>query len=528
VLLARDDVPQEWLQWDITAPGGGSVEILQAAMFDSTGQRELDSPEIRPVISPLGEEAEFSFSPVPGTFILVVVVRETFPNMLIPYDTLRLGETLPIWEETVSVKVPGNSDFTWTSNAEVEPDQRIDGLNAVYEWQFINQLPEFRRSLRKDRTRWLSFGPRGALPVFLKTLNDYASVPAPEPPSEVRRWIGQGARGVGPILTWLGEQPEPFGTPRSTLRSSIPEQAPWSHWEKTVLALHWIGGGGMDTRMFWRLFFDPESEGMMNDSIILTPVVRVANPSSSKDVRYYEIGQDYHAGESSFSLSGLTLYSPQATASLTRENVPQPSTQDNRLSIQWNLDLTADGETKGTVKAILRGQWLDFLLSQSSPQSILEEILGRSSLEGNISTRRAGNEFEIEGTLTPTRFLRSTLGSSALAPIPPVLPSWVTDLDRADFPLALQFPFILESLVSMKLASNVQELIVPPSSELGMGRVRYSERHQYNRRQRVFEASARIVVSTASVGESLVDDFRQAISRWYAFCRRSVPIKIRV
>ncbi len=121
VVLARRGIDDRWTRWSIPVPEGGAAEVLSASLYDPGSGRILS-----PVLPEEGEVngiafTEVLFPDIRDEFIIVLSMREVFPKRFAVEDLLWVNETLPLWEQKVTVNVPAGMELYVASEGAGEP-----------------------------------------------------------------------------------------------------------------------------------------------------------------------------------------------------------------------------------------------------------------------------------------------------------------------------------------------------------------------------------------------------------------------
>jgi hypothetical protein len=432
---------------------------------------------------------------------------------------LWLNESLPIWEQTIIVNVDTGRDFEYVTNANEEPLITRNVNHDVYRWMLVNQTPTLSRSLRTDSRLWLAFGNRQPLSNLIKQLDNYAKMPVPTYPSNVQAWLKKG--DFAALFNWLNEQEINNSTER--IRDKIPEKAPWSKWEKAIIASSWINHFNNDScRLFWRLAVDPSQNSFANESIILGPAIELKRRN---ETFFYEIGQSYDPGITSLSLIGETLYSPSEGSRLEKRIIPPRKASDNRLSIIWNLDIAEDNTITGSISLVIRNSWKDFLLSDTKISDIMRDIMGRATFGGNIETKNVRGGIEINAPLRPGKIILGTSGANAIIPLNPLQPNWLRDLGMAMTPYSIKFPLSIEANYRISLPANVRDVLPPQQIDRDGGNIKFFEKYEYFTRRKRLDVTVRLTLSNPRIDQSMEQDLAFALGRFGS--QRSIPLRMK-
>jgi len=514
VILGKSGIEKEWLEWNIPIPKDGDAQIFEASLYDPGSLMQIEK------ITPQRKDNEWNvnFSFTPDEFIMVLSYRQTYVNSIVIQDMLWLNESLPVWEHSIIAKVETGRGFEYVTNAELEPRITSEGDFDIYEWMLVNQMPSPPRSLRTDSQLWLAFGNKQPLSRFTRLLVSYENMLPPAPPSNVVTWLKKG--DLASFFNWMQTQET---DDLVNTRDDIPEKAPWSKLEKSIIASSWINRfSSSPCRLFWRLAVDPSQSGFANETIILGPVIEM---KMKNEVFFYEIGQPYEPGITSLSLIGEALYAPVEGGKLEKRVISPRGASDNRLSVVWNLDIAEDNTITGSVNLIIRNSWKDFLLSDADINDILPEIVGRAATGKDIKTSSEKGRIEISAPLRPGRAILDTSGTSAIIPLYPPQPAWFRDLAGTMVPYSIKFPFSIEANYIINFPANVKDVLSPPQLDRDMGKIKYSEKYEYSKRRKRMEATFRLTFSNTKMDQDMEQDIAFALGRFGM--QRSIPVRMK-
>jgi hypothetical protein len=348
-------------------------------------------------------------------------------------------------------------------------------------------------------------------------LESYEKMPVAAPPSNVEAWLKNG--NLQAFFSWLNEQ-EIDDSIR--IRDEIPEKAPWSKWEKSIIAFSWINRFISDScRLFWKLVINPLQYNFANELIILSPVIEIKRKN---DLFFYEIAQTYEPNLTSLSLIGETLYSP-LEGRLDKRVIPPRGATSNRLSVIWNINMAEDNTITGSVNIIIRNSWKDFLLSEKNEIDVLREIAGKAAMENDIKTKKVKDGIEISAQLRPSKTILGTKGTNAIIPLNPPKPDWLRDIAMGITPYSIKFPLVIEMNYKINLPSKVVDILPPTPIDRDGGKIKYMEKYEYFRRSKRLEATFRITISNVRIEENMEQDIAFAIGRFGS--QRTIPLRMK-
>jgi hypothetical protein len=333
------------------------------------------------------------------------------------------------------------------------------------------------------------------------------------------------SKGIENVLKWLRDQPTlilPAGIPRK-----IPVEGLWTKSEKILLAYRWLKESGVDVRLFWSLPYPPAAGKPACESMAVEPVLAIETPDK-KDVFYYDMEYAPRVGEDSASLWGRTIYGVTSKGGLEERKIPGTSASENRLNLNFNLQLTDDGILTGTVKVTARGGWRHFFFPASPAGAdldfVLRTLLPRGPRCGDVTFKESGRESEISATLMATQAIKGTDGRNILVSVPSLIPDWFENLTSGPFPYTLNFPFLLDSRFSLTLPGSTLNVIFPDPVERNMGKIKYSE--SYRLKKKTLTAETHVTVGTTEVMGDSAANLSAAIQNWRTFMTRYLPVQL--
>lgn len=531
VILGRKGLSSRWLTWNIPAPQGGNVNILQASVYSPFSSQKLKDVTPVPFSQGGSDGQSVSFTDLPDEFILVLSYKELFPKKLSIDDVVWVSESLPVWEEHVGVTVPTGYPFYYDSNPQTDPKIHKTADRTVYEWRIINTAANTGLSLRTDDRSYIAFGMREGRDTathFLKNLES-TTVPA-APPAVGRMLSGQAdSKSIGELLNWLYKQPT-FTLPDCTLRD-IPTEAPWTTREKLMLAYGWMKNTGVDVHLFWRLAYPPASGKPVCESLAMNPVLEISAPGSRKESFYYDMDSAPRFGENSPSLRGQTIYGVNTAGRIEERKIPETTAAENRLSATFDLKMDGDGVMGGTIRVQLRNAWLHFLLpSNPSAEDLaaLVKTLFPTLLRYNdIKLKAVGDSSEIVMTLADIQAIKGTGGRNILVVLPALIPSWFEDLSKGPYPYTLDFPFTMDAKVTLTLPESVANVMLPTTTDRNMGKIKYTDSWKWNKK-RLLSGEAHMTVATTSIADDTSSALNSSLQGWHMFMAKNLPIQLKV
>ncbi|MDR2180967.1 MAG: hypothetical protein LBP21_11735 [Synergistaceae bacterium] len=526
ILLGRKGVDSRWLLWNVPVPQGGEAEILEASVYSPrSGEKIMSAEETQK-----GDMWSAAFTHLPEEFILVVSYRELFPERLSVEDLVWLSETLPVWESAVQVTVPAGHSFYYSSNTDAAPKASNVDSRMIYEWTVINTTADLPFPLRDEPRRYVAFSSREGREAAARSIKTLETASIPKPPSEAEKLMGKQhpieGKALENFLKWLYEQPElilPDGASRK-----IPEQAPWTRWEKLLLAHDWLKNRGV--RLFWRLAYPPAADKPACSAMAVAPVLEISGTDPKKGAFYYTLEQAPRMRENSVSLWGRKIYGITPDGGLEERKISDSSASANRLSLNFNLTLDKDGIMSGTLRIVERNAWRRFLLpsdpTEEALASLVKDLFPRLPRYRDVTFKDSGSEHEVRMVLTETQIIKSPEGHNFLVTVPSLIPSWFKSLSSGPFPYTLRFPFIMEARFDLALPDSTANVILPTPTGRNRGKIKFTESYKLSKKK-VLTAEARMTVGETVIADENAADLSAVLQNWQAFMVRHLPVQLK-
>lgn len=532
VILARRGIDESWSRWTLPVPeDGGSVEVFSAALYDPGSGRMLSPVLPRKSQSGGVSVVELAFPDLQEEYIISLSYREVFPKRFAVDDFIWVNETLPLWELQVTVDVPAGSDLAVSARG--VGDLRRENAGAVerHAWHMVNNLPWTTRTLRGDARSYLAFSTRKGLEPLARMLSAYENVLVPQPSAPVEKLINQQnkLRTGSALISWMNAAPSfqgPFLS--SIVRSTIPEEGPWSEWEKVLILNRWMRKAGWESTVHWLTAHALNDGTPASGGSVLRPVLELNLVGISPF--FLDLGQSQSPNETPPSLWGKHIYT-SAGSSLTGRIVSGSSAAEHRLSVEWSLELSADGEANGRVDVFVRNGWNAFFFPGGSPNAatlkrLVNELLPNLPFtEGTEAVKSIKYGWQVTFPVS----LRNSIvsGGSMLFPYPAVLPSWLNELGRWSEEYRMNFPFVIEQNFTLKLPPKTDIVMLPASATRSLEKVKYEESVFHNRRRNTLTAGAKLVLSTDTINDAAGRSLAEAVQRWMSWGTKNLPMRSR-
>ncbi len=533
VILGRKGISERWLRWNIPNPCGGTAEVTEAAVYEFPSGRK--AAELRPESVLQGDVPMnvVSFDSLPEQFILVISWKESLEN--VTDGLVWLQDELPIWESVVSASVFSINSFFYTADMDNRPQLQKTGDKTVYNWRFINRKGLQFPSLRVQDREALCFSSLRGEDKFKSLLmkNDPLSAAAyPAMPSRIEAKGKDLKSGAAFVLTWLFEQPElvlPEGASRS-----MPSQGPWTRVEKILLARAWLGRLGVNTRLYWSLPYDPDTDAPVSAGVLTSPILEVLPggkaPAKGKTGFFYDLSSKPQPEKTSPLLGGRTVYGLSSEGTLTSIKIPESKAAENRLTVNFDLKLTSDGFIGGEMRVKAKNAWQDFLFcgkkDELALKALLEKSFPRSTRIKNIALKEGKQDSELSMTLDNTSGIMSAAGESMLASMPPFIPSWLSELMNSSGAIKMAFPFMIDVKVNVSLPNNTEKVFLPSDVAKTPGDIGYFDSYKLiKNRKLTAEAQCRVLKSFIS--DDNLMDLKRAVAQLQTFMTRPLPLKLK-
>ncbi|MBP6332690.1 MAG: hypothetical protein KA342_04500 [Aminivibrio sp.] len=531
VVLARRGIDDRWTRWSIPVPEGGAAEVLSAALYDPGSGRILS-----PVLPRKGEVngipfTEVLFPDIQEEFIIVLSLNEVFPKRFAVEDLLWVNETLPLWEQKVTVNVPAGMELFVAAEGAGEPRREKAAGGEKLLWDMVNSPAWSGRTLKSDDRAFLSFSTRKGTEALARYLGALEGTLVPQPPAAVQAILGQAnkLKAGDALIDWMNRAPGfSQGFPPSFVRPDIPGEGPWTGWEKVLLLHRWIRKAGWESRLHWLAAHPFDSSSPAPEAAVIRPVVEL-NVSGISPF-YCDLGQGSSPNETPPSLWGRHLSTPSGSG-LQGRTVSGSTAAEHRLSLEWVLDLDVNGVVSGAADILVRNGWVAFFFPGGTPTDdaiarlAAELFPGMRFQNGNASFVPIKYGWKITLPSEPRQSIVS--GGAMLVPFSGATPSWLGELGRTSGEYRMRFPFVMEQSFILKLPPKSDVVMMPSTVNRALDRVKYEESVYHNRRRNTLTAGAKIVLSTDAVSDSVGRSLAESVQRWMAYASRTLPLRVK-
>ncbi len=501
VILGRQGLSSKWLNWNIQIPNKGSVEVLEAEIYDY--------PTASSVTSVTAEEdtsagiKTVKFMGMPDVFILAIAWREHLQDQLSLEGLCWTQEDLRVWESIVEIH------SSQTLAYKTFPDFRTPEIDrntkeTVYTWRRVNIDPyDESGGLARLQRSGVVFSSRRGNSGLTGIMKDAESVNIPAPSDAMQRYKRSGASG---LIDWLRAQPEielSEGTPRK-----IPASGAWTNTEKIMLAKSWITGASLN----WQLPFDPDDNTPICTAMFSEPVL--------------EVGKNFYSMNNSKILAGTKIFSASNEGRLISRRIPSGKSSENRLSAIMDLRLNEHGMLSGKIRMILRGAWGTFMLGNNPTNgtargAILSMFPGLNNIK-DVKYKDLKGAHEITFTIENKPGIGGA-GKGVLALLPSFEPASLRALGGYDAPIEIRFPFVIDQNITLGFPKNAKEALVSGKTERNPDKINYSDSYQNRRHRLIADARFELNMQTVSVGNMAL--LRKCLDQWHVFSSRQIPVR---
>jgi len=529
------DLSRVWPSLQLTAPTGGTCEILEAALYDRRAARPVMSVEPAETIAENGKNIEIRIPNDLEGLILVVGYKVVSPTVMNIEDRVDLSMVLPVWEQKIAVEVPAGVSLVSTGGAGVKPDLDSGGPVDTYTWSFIDTPAKKTEGLFQEPSRTLVFSLREGARIAVEearagemTVSE-VSVPkkvtgflAADSPVKAGESILGLFRSDGLVSSLL---------PPDLVRQvdDIPVEGPWSLWEGTFLLKNWIEKAGWNVEILWEPAVDLGMEVPATKKLWARPVLLLSPPSGQ--AFFFVVGQHLPAGSVPASLWGKVLYKTEG-GNLEQRTVPAGEAGDHRLSVRWKMEIDDRGYASGELHLRVRGGWLQALSSGKVPSG--------SSLPGFFEEIRFPNTPDISWG-EPRIMERSTgfdmvvpfntsvgiiADSSILARWPVAVMPWQPDVvSENGNGKSLRYPLVYEQNAVFKLPDGYDVLALPNLRSSSNAGIVLTEEIEHDKRKQIVQGGYKIVVTSTGTGEEGFGAFKSVVARILAWKDMTIPLR---
>lgn len=506
VILGRQGLSSKWLNWNIQIPNKGSVEVLEANIYDFPSGTRITS--VTPEEDSSSGIKTVKFIGMPENFILALSWREHLPNELSLEGLCITQEDLRVWESVIEINSSEALAYKTFPDFRT-PETERDTNGITYTWHRVNIDPyDISSGLARLQRSGVVFSSRRGTSGLTGIIKEAENVNGVSIPSEAMQKYKRS--GVNSLIEWLREQPEielAEGTPRK-----IPSDGAWTRTEKILLAHSWIANQKGDALLHWQLPFEPDDNSPVCAAMFNSPVL--------------ESGKNFYTMDDQKLLAGIKIFIVSNEGRYGSMRIPSTKSSDNRLSAIMDLKLNDDGMLSGTVRIILRGAWPALMLGNNPTNgtargAMLSLFPGLTNMK-DVKYKNAKGIHEITVKIENKPGIGGT-GKGVLALIPFFEPVSMRALGGYEPPVEIKFPFIVEQNITLGFPKNAKEALVSGKTQRNPDKINYSDSYQ-NRRHRLI-AESRFELNMQSVSSGNMGLLRKCLDQWRTFSSRQIPVR---
>jgi len=476
IVMIGENIPDSWKEFRIPVPSNGTLQIEEASWYNPMLVMKEGDLSVRQERLAGGALVYVVQTPVDAIGrVLVLATRTTYPRRFGADAMIPMAGSLPIWEQNVTVEVPGALNLIWEGRFVTEPViRKYDDGRSEYRWNIMNQEPWHGEGFVEFKRPFVAFSFKHGILQSLSEMDAYArAFPSLSLPT-VASGADKNKAGVR-LMQWLSDPMRSLsGFPKDYIRApeEIPPIGPWSQWEQTLLLNKWLTALGWETRVWWQALTDLSDESPATKDLWAAPVLELTTPANKKV--WYQAGQTSDFGVTAPSVAGSTLYTRGEDA-YEKQTVSAGSASNHKLALLWVLTLEDTGGAEGTLTVDVTGGWTELLSNGVlPPKKGLSDFLRRRinfALPGMVLTPK-----EVISTRTGYKLFFDVrcapgivLGDSMLLRLPGSIPSRVGEMIGRESTYTFRFPFIIDQKVRMKMPAGYRLLQSPPLKNIGEG-----------------------------------------------------------
>ena len=527
VILASKGLDEKWRNWQFRPGVDGSVRITESALYDpgTSGMLAPVIPETRKYGNT--EVTSVRFPEIKDEYLILLSSNETISKGLRLDDFVPMVLDIPMWESRINVVIPESSNLSYLCEGMDPPVvEKLKNGTKRYTWKSFNLPSSGERSLDVKEEPFLSFSLRQGKDNFARDAQVIMSASPSGMPPEVSSMVQEANKvdGGTDIIRYVEKAPLLTGHKDYYVRESIPDNPPWSHFEKILLLSKWLEKTGWSTDVYWL------AKGELNENtphtmgFMSTPLLKLTAPGRS--AVFYKLGCGYPDTEVPSLLWGHSVYHYENN-DLVESELPKGGVTDHKLSVLWNLNLAEDGTLSGQLRLLVRNGWQGILLDENmvSAESI-NKMLDELDIKGydpetiKISPIKCGFMVSVpvsfnSAIISMDNFLLK-FPSFELVPLLKVA-------DRKP-PFDLRFPFLADLSFEITYPKGFDIVALPAVSDRDFGKIRLSEELFVNHRKRKLSGSVKLVVNTDKIDNAMYRPLLDALRNWAMWTEKTIPL----
>ena len=506
VILGRHGLSSKWLNWNIQIPAKGSVEVLEANVYDFPNGTRITA--VTPEEDSRAGIQTVKFMGMPEKFILALSWREHLPDELSLEGLCYTQEDLRVWESVVEVESPNSLAYRTFPDIR-RPEAERDNNRTIYTWHRVNIDPydTSLSGLARLQRAGVVFSSRRGTAGSTGIMKGIENVNVPAPSEAMQRYKRSGVSG---LINWLREQPG-IELAEGTARR-IPVNGAWTDTEKILLAKSWLANQKENAVLNWQLPFEPDENTPLCEAMFNSPVI--------------ESGKTFINMNDPKLLAGAKIFTVSNEGRFGSSRIPSSKSGDNKLSAIMDLRLNEQGMLSGTVRVILRGAWGALMLGTNPTDgtargALLSLFPGLTNIK-DVKYKNLKGAHEVSFRIENKPGIGGA-GRGVLAILPFFEPVSMRALGSYDAPVEIKFPFVIEQNITMGFPKNAKEALISGKTARNPDKINYSDMYQ-NRRHRLI-AESRFELNMQSVSAGNMALLRKCLDQWRTFSSRQIPVR---
>lgn len=506
-----------WLNDQMVAPSGGSIELEQAAIFDP-GSLKVTKHLVPDATELAKGHVMLSFPQMDDDYLLVLSYRQNFAEEGVLEDIAWLGSEYPTWEGSIQVRIAKDQELFYESSTATKSATDEDDKFRRYGWFYFKQ-PANRGmvGLVESSDPYIVFSLTKGQDRSVAVMNELASRKWPSLPEIYVET--EGARREKGIMTI-----EKFWRSSSRIRGEgtfrsanlVPNNGPWTTWEAAYIAASWLENQGWKAEVWFQHAIPQDRDSLSCLEGFSHPVLQVAEPGARKSF-YYVPGQPSEGGKIPASLRGKTIYTA-GNKKLRKKSFSPTDVAKNRLSIDWDLKVDEDCNVAGTLDVRVRQAWTEAFEGLTSGNkeliyTLLPGLQGWISLDDDFVIKPLGSQgFKL---VVPVKARSGiTAPGGIMVAIPSVVPAAFFRLHDVVSSAVLKFPFVVEQSYRIKLPKKYRLLSVPIKQEQASMVNNYTSQYRLNSRTNVIEGEEKLIHNYVRVDAPYIPGYKHVLEMW--------------
>lgn len=523
-------IPASLSVYAAIVPTDGNVQITTAGIYNPMNgvcEQKLQSSTVE---MPGGLKVVVVKVPDSARGRAFVVEEKTMRTSKTGIDeTISMAAQFPVWEQKVKVTIPTGQHIYWLTNDMKEPEVVNSGAEKSYSWVVTNQPAWHGRGLVVFQRPYISLtlNPdlRTALLAMEKKVQDYANADISAPAGDavaLMKWMDDPTRNEKNL-------------PRYMIRSvkQLPKNGPWTMAERTLLLNGLLCKKGWGSKIWWQApTVVTDDSTVAEDFWSMPAIVR----TEGKKTVYYHCGQGVPFGSVSPFLAGTDIYRAKEQkdkkgATETKE-VKAGSPSNHKLTMKWNLTLTAAGVADGTLNATVEGAWASLFSNGIVPgKDIAAQLLasriniaipGMTLTPVDIKPFESGYRLNFKVHCVPGIAQNKNL----LVRLPGGIPEILSELINQNEKVTFRFPFMIEQNVRMSTPKGYKLYQPDVNKVLGTKKMaQLTEKIRHNDVRNTLDAECVWIVKKLKIEMDDAQLLKQQLSEFLRWPVMNLPFK---